>query len=443
MATRTARTVSPVASEPAPGVESAPAIRSSGTPGKLTALAVNARKAPGYLSDGGNLWLRVTAAGAKSWAFIYTVNHRTREHGLGSFHDISLAEARELAREARGGLTRGIDPIEQRRASVDRIRTEDSNRITFSAAAAKYIAAKKSGWKSQKHAAQWAATLETYAAPVFGSLPVASVTMGHVLRVLEPIWTEKPETASRVRGRIESVLDWAKGRGYCSGPNPAVWKGGLDAQLASHALVKVKHHEAMKIDALPGFMVELRKRDGISARALEFAVLTATRTNEVLNATWGEVDLKEGAWTIPAERMKASKEHRVPLSRRALEILKELEHREGFIFLNARRGRPLSSAAMSEMLKTMVPGLTVHGFRSTFRDWCSERTNTSREVVEMSLAHAIGNAVEAAYRRGELFTKRAKLMGLWESFTQKEYLNSSGTRFALLVPIGTRKEAAA
>ena len=443
MATKAARTVNPAASEPAPGVEVKPRTRGSAAPGKLSALAAAARKLPGYLADGGNLYLRVAAAGSKSWSFVYTVNGRTREHGLGSFSDVTLAEARELAREARSGLTRGIDPIEQRQSERAQRDTEASNRITFAAAAAKYIASHRSGWKNPKHAQQWEKTLETYAGPVFGSLPVSAITMGHVLRMLEPIWSEKAETAGRVRGRVESVLDWAIGRGYRSGPNPAAWKGNLDAQLPAPSKVKtVKHHAAMAIDELPGFMAALRKRDSISARALEFTILTAARSGEVLGADWSEIDLEAGVWTVPAERMKLALEHRKPLSRRALEILRELGPGEGHVFPGARAGKPLSSASMHEFLKGAAPGLTVHGFRSTFRDWAGERTNHAREVCEQALAHRIGDKAEQSYARGDLFVKRGKLMDAWESFTQKAYLDGGGTLFAL-VPLPTKRKQSA
>ena len=438
-----AKTVSPKAGKAKSTVAGVVPVRGSSAPGKLTAVGAAARKAPGYLADGGNLYLRVAAAGSKSWSFVYTLRGKTREHGLGSFYDVSLAEARELAREARNGLTRGIDPIEQRQSERAQRDTEASNRITFSAAAARYIASHRSGWKSAKHADQWESTLETYAGPVFGSLPVSAVTMGHVLRMLEPIWSEKAETAGRVRGRVESVLDWATGRGYRSGPNPAAWRGNLDAQLPAPSKVKkVEHHAAMAIDDMPSFMVALRKRDSISARALEFTILTAARSGEVLGATWSEIDLEAGVWTVPAERMKLALEHRKPLSRRALEILRELGPGDGHVFPGARAGKPLSTAAMHELLKPMAPGLTVHGFRSTFRDWAGERTNHAREVCEQALAHRIGDKAEQSYARGDLFTKRVKLMQSWESFTQKAYLDGGGTLFALVPLPAKRKQSA-
>jgi integrase len=286
--------------------------------------------------------------------------------------------------------------------------------MTFRQCAERMIASHEAAWKNPKHRAQWKATLATYAYPMFGDLSVAAVDNGLVLKVLEPLWTTKPETAGRVRGRIEAVLDWAKARGYREGENPARWRGHLDKLLPNRRKVRaVKNHAAMPYRDIPDFMAELRDHTGVSARALEFAILTAGRTSEVIGATWSEIDLKSGVWTIPASRMKAGKEHRVPLSAPALELLKALPREGQHVFMGGRAGKPLSNMALLELMRGMKPGFVPHGFRSTFRDWAAETTAFPSEVVEMALAHAISSKVEAAYRRGDLFEKRRALMTAW------------------------------
>jgi integrase len=287
--------------------------------------------------------------------------------------------------------------------------------VTFQQAAERMMASHEAAWRNPKHRAQWRATLATYVYPTFGGLSVGAVDTGLVLRVLEPIWTAKPETASRVRGRIETVLDWAKARGYREGENPATWRGHLDKLLPNRRKVKrVEHHAAMPYAALPSFMGELGRREGVSARALEFAILTACRTGEVIGARWSEIE--GDVWTIPADRMKAGAEHRVPLSRAALDLLGNLPREGEFVFIGGRAGRPLSNMAMLELVRGMRPGLTVHGFRSTFRDWAAERTEFPNHVVEKALAHKVADKVEAAYRRGDLFDKRRSLMDAWAGF---------------------------
>lgn len=388
---------------------------------KLTPLKVARLNEPGRYADGGGLYLQVSQWNTKSWLFRYMLNGRARQMGLGSVSTFTLKEARERARAARQLLADGIDPLEARRKALAAERIEAARAITFQEAAQRYIKAHRAGWKNVKHANQWTATLFTYAYPVIGSLPVSAVDTGLVLKVLEPIWTSKPETASRVRGRIESVLDWAAVRGYRSGDNPARWRGHLDKLLPPKAKVaKVRHQPAMPYAELPAFMAELRENASISAKALEFTILTAVRTGEAIYSRWSEIDLDGRLWIIPAERTKSGREHRVPLCDRALEILRSLPQEKGceFVFPNAN-GTALSNMAMLELLRGKRPGLTVHGFRSTFRDWAAEMTNFSREIAEAALGHVLGNKVEAAYQRGDLLDKRRRLMAAWESYCAK------------------------
>jgi integrase len=346
--------------------------------------------------------------------------------GIGKYPEITLAEARQRAAEARRLKAHGKDPLAERSAVRASLLADAAKTVTFKDAAERYVEAHRAGWRNAKHAAQWEATLATYAEPILGSLAVQTIDTGLVLKVLEPIWATKTETASRLRGRIEAVLDWAKVRGYRQGENPARWRGHLDKLLPARAKVqKVQHHAALAFDGLGDFMVALRAETGTAARALEFAILTAARTGEVIGARWSEIDLGEKIWTVPAERMKAGREHRVPLSPRAIAILRTLkpdasgnrqekEIAKSFVFAGAAQDRPLSNMAMLMLLRRMgQDDLTAHGFRSTFRDWCAERTNFPSEVAEMALAHTVGDKVEAAYRRGDLFEKRRALMEQW------------------------------
>jgi integrase len=387
---------------------------------KLTAVKVAKARIPGMLGDGKGLWLRIAPGGSKSWVFRFMLAGRSREMGLGSVDDVTLAEARELARECRKLCTQGIDPIETRRARRAALRLESARAMTFEECATAYIAAHEVGWKNTKHAKQWRQTLKASVYPVFGSLPAQAVDVGLVMKAVEPIWIEKPETAARIRSRIEAVLDWATARGYRQGENPARWKGHLKNLLpAKTKLRRVEHLAALPYAEIGDFVTQLRQRDGIDARALEFAILTAARAGEVLRATWDEIDLGAPHWTISAERMKADREHRVPLSDRALEILLDMQKfREGaLVFLGGRVGRPLSHMAMLRVLRAMGrDDVTAHGFRSSFRDWAAECTNFPREVVEMALAHTIESKVEAAYRRGDLFEKRRLLMAAWARY---------------------------
>lgn len=384
---------------------------------RLSALRVAKLKEPGYHGDGGGLYLQVSAAGTKSWIFRFKMNGRSREMGLGSLNTVTLADARGVAAECRRRVLEGVDPIEARKAVKDLGRLEAARAMTFSACATAYISAHRASWKNAKHANQWENTLATYADPVLGALPVQSVDTTLVIRVLEPIWTTKTETASRLRGRIESILDWAKVRGLRAGENPARWKGHLDTLLPARSKVQaVEHHAALPYDEMGPFMHLLRTETGVGARALEFLILTAARTGEVIGATWGEFDLTQNVWNVPAERMKAKREHRVPLPAAAVKVLSAMQaiRTSDFVFPGGRQGRPLSNMAMLALLKRMKRSdLTAHGFRSTFRDWAAECTAYPGEVAEAALAHMVGDKVEAAYRRGDLFEKRRRMMNDW------------------------------
>lgn len=358
---------------------------------KLSALRLKTL-GPGLHADGGNLYFQHTPQGNRSWLFRYTRDGRSRGMGLGPLHTVTLAEAREQALAARKLLLAGLDPIDERDKARAAARLEAARAITFRTAAERYIAAHTAGWKNAKHGEQWAATLAAYAYPVVGNLPVAHVAVGHVMRVLEPIWATKTETASRVRGRMEAVLDWAAARGYRSGDNPARWRGHLDKLLPARSKVqRVAHFAAMPYGAIPAYMRTLAATPGIAALALRFTILTAARTGDTIGATWGEIDRDAALWIIPAQRMKAGREHRVPLSAAALGVLDAVPRVRGtaYVFPGARHGRPLSSMAMLETLREKRRGLTVHGFRSAFRDWAAECTPHPAEVAEMALAHVI------------------------------------------------------
>jgi integrase len=386
----------------------------------LTATQVSAAKSPGMFADGGGLYLQTSASGAKSWIYRYKLGGRRRDMGLGSAWTISLAKAREKARAARELVTQGIDPLEERQAERAAKTIADAKAMTFRQCAEAYVTSHRAGWRNRVHAAQWPSTLEAYVYPVFGDLPVQAVDTGLVMKVLEPIWGIKPETASRVRGRIESILDWATARGYRQGENPGRWKGHIDNMLPKKTKVRrVEHHAALPYAELPGFMVELRQQDGIGAKALEFAILTAARTGEVLGARWDEIDLGKRLWTVPGSRMKAGREHRVPLCAQALAILAAMQAicQGDYVFPGGKTRRPLSNMGMLMLLRRMGRGdLTAHGFRSTFSDWVAEQTNSPSEVREMSLAHTVNSKVEQAYRRGDLFQKRRDLMDAWSRF---------------------------
>ena len=385
---------------------------------RLSPLKLQKLKRKGLHADGGGLYLRVSDSGTKAWIFRFGERDgeklRLRDMGLGPVHTISLPKARELARECRELRLQGIDPIEHRRASLAAQKASDAKAMTFKQCADAYIASHEAGWRNAQHRRQWVTTLEQHANPTLGTLPVAVVDTALVMRVLEPIWKSIPETASRTRGRIESVLDWAKARGFRTGENPARWRGHLDHLLPARRKVRqVKHLAALPYGEVGAFMSALRRDKTRGAPALEFAILTAARAGEVLGAIWSEIDFAAKTWAIPASRMKGGKEHKVPLCKRALEVLAELPQEGGSVF-GITNHKP-----MQRVLARLRPGVTVHGFRSSFRDWAADRTSYPNHVVEMALAHAIPNAVEAAYRRGDLFEQRRKLMDAWAEFCGK------------------------
>jgi integrase len=394
---------------------------------RLSAAKISAAKEPGMYADGGGLYLQVGPRtqrgepGPKSWIFRFKAKGRTRDMGLGPITTVSLAGAREAATECRTMRLRGIDPIEARRAERADAELLAARAMTFDACREAYLQAHEAGWRNEKHRQQWRNTLQTYVTPAFGNAPVHKIDVGLVMKVLEPIWAKKPETASRVRGRIEAILDWARVRGYRTGENPARWRGHLDQLLPARSKVqKVEHHAALHFVYLPDFMAVLHNQPGMAAQALAFTILTAARTGDVIGARWGEINLRERLWTIPGKRMKAGREHRVPLSPFAMAIVEGLLAAcvgdQSFVFPSLYEN-PLSNMAMAAVLRRMErDDLTVHGFRSTFRDWAAERTNFPSEVVEMALAHAVGNKVEAAYRRGDLFEKRRSLMEAWANY---------------------------
>jgi integrase len=385
---------------------------------KLTAATVKSKKAPGRYGDGGGLWLQVSKWRTKSWVLRYWTDGKERQLGLGPLDLVPLKDARERAMQARRLLLDNIDPIKQRREQRKARRLEKAKEMTFGKCVEAYLETHDAAWKSDKHRAQWRMTLTKYCKAI-SDLPVKDIDTDFVLRVLTPLWKTRTETAKRLRGRIERVLSWAKGRDLRTGENPARWDGHLDEMLAAPSkLAPVKNHPALPYSELPAFMAELRERDSISARALEFLILTAARTGEVIGAPWDEIDLDEKIWTVPAARMKAGKEHRVPLSGRALEILAMLPREKGnpHVFVGGKKGNPLSNMAMLELMRGMRPGFVPHGMRSAFRDWTSECTSYPRDVAEMALAHKIPDKVEAAYRRGDLFNKRCRLMADWSRF---------------------------
>jgi len=385
---------------------------------RLTAMEVGKLEKPGYYCDGAGLYLQISKSGSKSWIMRYTLARKPCEMGLGSFLTFSLAEARQRATAQRKLLTDGIDPLATKHGDVLAKRMADANIITFDKAAAAFIEANCPAWRNAKHGDQWRNTLATYASPVIGALPVSKIETSHVLRILSPIWSTKTETATRVRGRIEKILDWAKVQGYRAGDNPAAWRGHLSEALPTPSKVAAAgHHAALPWVEMSAFMSALRAAQGSGARAMEFIILTATRTSEVLNAKWAEFDLDAALWVIPKERMKRFREHRVPLSAAALAALENAKAGSTggeYVFVGGKKDAPLSNMACLATLKRMGRAdLTVHGFRSTFRDWVSEFTSYPRDVAEMALAHAIEDKSEAAYRRGDLIEKRRALMSDW------------------------------
>jgi integrase len=399
-----------------------------GTSKKLSAKRVESVTEPGRYGDGDGLWLQVTKIGdntTKAWIYRFMLDRRARHMGLGAFPLFGLADARKRRDDAAKLIADGIDPIEHRNAQKAAIAAENAKALTFKECGEDYIEAHKSGWKSAKHEEQWRATLETYVYPVIGRLQVGDVEQSHILKILKPMWNTKTETASRVRGRIEKVLDRAKALKLRKGENPARWIGNLDQLLPAKSQVNpVRHHPALPYRDLPSFMEKLRARHGFSAKALEFTILTVARTNDTIGAKRSEIDGQEKLWTIPAARIKGKKGHRrrdhvVPLSDAALSILKDLPTDVDYVFPGESEGGGLSNMAMAEMLKAMGYSgdvATVHGFRSTFKDWCSEQTAYPNELSEMAMAHTVSDKVEAAYRRGDMREKRRRLMDDWAEF---------------------------
>ncbi|MFZ6769813.1 tyrosine-type recombinase/integrase [Undibacterium sp. Di26W] len=393
---------------------------------KLNALQIARLTQPGYYPDGGNLILQVTGTGAKSWLFRYNYLGKRREMGLGPLRLVSLADARAKAMQCHLQLLDGEDPIEIRNTESSRRRIALAKAVTFRQCAERCIEDKRPEWKNAKHADQWINTLETYAYPYIGNLDVQTIDTSLVRKCLDPIWTTKTETATRVRQRIETVLDWAKVHGHRNGDNPAAWRGHLDAVLAApRKIAKAENHAALPYANIRPFMKKLRQRTGMTALALEFTIRTACRTSEVVNARWAEIDLHAGLWTIPAERMKAAIEHTVPLDVQSVGLLKRartLGQDNDWVFPGAKSGRPLSNMAMLELTRGMAETdatgapITVHGFRSTFRQWAAECTSHPREVAEHALAHRLPDKVEAAYQRGTMLEKRRRLMVDWSEF---------------------------
>lgn len=387
---------------------------------KLSALQVNRLSKPGLYGDGAGLYLQITKGGVKSWLFRYMRSGRARGMGLGPVHTVSLSDARIKALEVRKQLLEGVNPLDAKQQEQARVKAKAVKATTFDECSAAYIDTHSSGWKNAKHAGQWRNTLATYASPHFGALPITELDTALVMKALEPIWISKTETASRVRGRIEAVIDWATARGHRAGENPARWKGHLDHLLPKRSKVQAAvHHAALPYMDAPKFITQLRTIDTMAAKALELLMLTATRTSEVIEARWDEFNLTAAMWRIPAARMKAGKEHRIPLSLPAVTLLKQVQviKQNEFVFPGQRKNRPLSNMALLQLLKRMGRSdLTAHGFRSTFRDWVGETTHFPREVAEAALAHLLKDKAEAAYARGDLFEKRTSMMTEWSKY---------------------------
>jgi len=389
---------------------------------RLTSLKVARVKRPGMYADGGSLYLRIAPGGSKQWIFRFAApDGRTRDMSLGPIGTFSLAEARERAREARQLRASGIDPLEAKRARSAALRAADAKAMTFRQCTEGFIKDNERDWTNPRHRQEWISTVTRYTYPVLGNLPVQAIDTPLVLKVLKPLWERAPVTGARVRGRIEAVLGWATVHHYRTGDNPARWRG-----LLEHALpkaTKVEHYAAIPFAQIGGFMATLRKDSSVASACLQFLTLTAARLGEAINATWNEIDFANRVWVVPASRMKADREHRVPLSEAAIAVLKRMAaiQLSDWVFPGTRQGHPVGQNIIWRLTKQAAGDdtITIHGLRSTFRDWAAERTNFPRDVAEMALAHAIPNAVEAAYRRGDLFEKRRKLMEAWAEFCAK------------------------
>lgn len=396
----------------------------------LTELKIKHAQA-GYWLDGGGLYLQVSKTGAKSWIYRYQLHGKRREMGLGSLASVPAKEARRRAAEARALVHDKIDPVEHRRqqaaAAAELAAHAAAGTVTFKAVALDYIKANRAGWKNAKHVSQWTNTLKEYVYPIAGDVPVGAVDTDMVLRILNPIWLTKTETAKRLRGRIEAVLAYAKVKGYRHGENPAAWRGHLDNVLPKPGKIAPhKHHPALPYDEMGGFMAKLREVVGVSPLCLEFVILTACRSGEALGAKWSEVDEEKGVWTIPARRMKGRSEHRVPLSTAALAVIEKARklRQNEYLFPGVRSGKPMSDMSLLMLLRRLHPGVTVHGFRSSFRDWAAEVTHYPGDLAEMALAHTVSNKVEAAYRRGDMFEKRRQMMDDWAAWCEPKKLDN-------------------
>ncbi len=401
---------------------------------RLSSLKANNLVQHGYHHDGGGLYLQVSNNKNRSWIFRYTKLGKSRELGLGSLQYISLAEARQKRDLLKRMLIDGLDPLDEKRRAKKAVEAKAAKKITFEACAIEYIETHKIKWKNAKHGAQWESTLRTYAFPVFGQLPVDEIDTQLVLKVLKPIWTTISETASRVRNRVEIVLNWAKVSGFREGENPARWSGHLENILPSRSEIqKAMHFAALPYDLISNFFADLKLQQGIAPLGLEFLILTGTRTSEVMGSCWNEIDFENNLWVIPPSRMKSGREHRVPLSSKVLDILRKVERKNlgPLIFQNERSGKQLSSSAFLALLKRMNYNITAHGFRSTFRDWAGETTSHPREVAEAALAHAVKGKAEAAYQRGDYIEKRFLLMEDWAAYC---YSNKN-----ILIKVGAKK----
>jgi integrase len=418
--------------------------------GKLTALSVGRAKKKGLYADGGGLYLQIGPSGNKAWLFRFMLHGKAHAMGLGALHAVTLAEARVKAADGRKLLAAGLDPLDTKRAEQTSARLAAAKGTTFEACAKTYIEAHKASWRQERHAKQWDQALAKHAYPIMGKLPVQAIDTALVMKVLEPIWQKKTETAKRLRGRIECILDWAKVREYRQGENPARWRGHLENLLARPSkLIKVEHFAALPYAKVNGFLQAVDKQPGLAAQALKLVIFTACRSNEVLSAAWDDIDFENKVWAIPADRMKSGKEHRVPLTAPALAILKDLKHNRDhleqsgeepspYVFPSPKGKTFLSNIAMLALLKRMNRrDITVHGFRSSFRDWAAEQTNFPREVAEAALAHAIQSRVEAAYRRSDLFDKRRLLMDKWARYCQQEQTEGNG-KVLEMKPVGSR-----
>jgi integrase len=390
---------------------------------RLSAFKVEKAKRPGLYADGGGLYLRVAEGGSKQWIYRYVTNGRARDMGIGPVRVFTLAEARERAREASKLRYEGLDPIAHKHAQKAAAAVAAAGAMTFRRCAEGFIKDNERGWTNAKHRRDWHASLAMYVYPVIGNLPVASIDTPLVLKVIKPLWERVPETASRVRGRIENVLGWATVHHYRSGDNPARWSGHLQHALPARSeIAKVEHHAALPYVEVPAFMATLKQKTSVSARCLDFIVLTAARRSEATEATWDEIDLDARTWTIPGSRIKAGKEHKVPLSSAAIAVITAMAaiRQSDYVFPSDVPGRPVHGASVAGIAKRLASAdITLHGFRSSFRDWAAERTSFPHEVAEMALAHAIPSAVEKAYRRGDLFEKRRRLMEAWADYCIK------------------------